>query len=274
MRNVSINNIRIVSIIHKKQNMITLDTLKERPLSYSSIKEFAKSPKHYISYLNRKRESTPALQFGSMIHCILLEPSEFQNRYAISPKFDMRKSADKELFAKFQSENEGKEVVSESVYNEVYEITEIVKDNPEWTLATHGAKFEVKDYTEIYDLPFIRIKDIVKDSGTIDVKTVQNGQIDAIIKDFFNYQYYIQAAIYGAEFSFYVVEKSAPFWNGLIPVDKRFMDFGKAELERLCVGFNYCLSNPECFKMGYEFWYMMNRIKPIVKLPNWVRDES
>ena len=254
--------------------MITLDTLKERPLSYSSIKEFAKSPKHYISYLNKQRETTPALQFGSLLHCMLLEPQEFSNRYAISPKYDMRKSADKETYAEFQIKNEGKEVVSDTLHTEVYEIAENVRQNPEWEVAISGAKFEVKDYTEIYDLPFIRIKDIVKESGTIDVKTVQSGQIDAIIKDFFNYQYYIQAAIYGAEFSFYVVEKSAPFWNGLIPVDKRFMDYGKKELERLCVGFNYCLSNPECFKMGYEFWYMMDGIKPIVKLPNWIRDES
>jgi len=254
--------------------MITLDTLKERPLSYSSIKEFAKSPKHYISYLNKQRETTPALQFGSLLHCMLLEPQEFNNRYAIAPKYDMRKTADKEAYAEFQIKNEGKEVVSDSLQTEVFEIAEIVKQNPEWEIAINGAKFEVKDYIELYDLPFIRIKDIVKESGTIDVKTVQNGQIEAIIKDFFNYQYYIQVAIYGGEFSFYVVEKSAPFWNGLVPIDTKFLDYGKKELERLCVGFNYCLSNPECFKMGYEFWYMMNGIKPIIKLPNWVRDES
>ena len=254
--------------------MITLDNLNERPLSYSSIKEFAKSPKHYISYLNKQKETTPALQFGGLLHCMLLEPQEFSNRYVVSPKFDMRKTADKEAYAEFQLKNEGKEVVSDSLHSEVYEIAEVVKQNPEWEVATSGAQFELSERIELYDLPFIRIRDIVKGDATIDVKTVANGQIDTIIKDFFNYQYHIQCAIYGAPFSFYVVEKVAPYWNGLVPVDQRFMDYGKRELERLCVGFNHCLSNPECFNMGYEFWYMMNGIKPIIKLPNWIRDDD
>jgi len=252
--------------------MITLQHLEERPLSYSSIKEFAKSPKHYISYLNKQKETTPALQFGSLLHCMLLEPQEFSNKYAVSPKFDMRKSADKEAYAEFQAKNEGKEVVSDTLHNEVFEIVEIVKQNPEWALATSGAEFEFSERIELYDLPFIRIRDIVKGGGTIDVKTVANGQIDAIIKDFFNYQYHIQAAVYGEPFSFYVVEKSAPYYNGLLSVDKRFMDYGKRELERLCLGFNYCLSNPECFNMGYEFWYRLEGIKPIISLPYWVKE--
>jgi hypothetical protein len=186
----------------------------------------------------------------------------------------MRTTVGKEGFAKFSAEAEGKEVVSDVIYNDVYEISQIVKENPEWDLATNGAQFEVSERIELYDLPFIRIRDIVKSEATIDVKSVQSGQIDAITKDFFNHQYYIQCAIYGEPFSFYVVEKSAPYWNGLIPIDKRFMDYGKAELERLCVGFNYCLTNPECFNMGYEFWYMMSGIKPIIKLPNWIRDDA
>ena len=247
--------------------MITLDTLKERPLSYSSLKEFSKSPAHYINYLNKPRETTPALQFGSLLHCLLLEPQEFKNSYAVSPKFDMRKTADKEAYAIFQAENEGKELVSETLLAEVNELAEIVKNNEVWRVAVDGASFEQKDTIEIYDLPFVRIRDIVKGDGTIDVKTVQSGQIDDVVRDFYNHKYYIQAAIYGEPFSFYVVEKSAPFYNGLIGASQEFLDYGKRELERLCLGFNHCLSNPELFSKGYEFWYEMEGIKPIVKLP-------
>lgn len=250
--------------------MITLETLKERPLSYSSLKEFSKSPAHYINYLNKPRETTPALQFGSLLHLLLLEPQEFDNVYAVSPKFDMRKTADKEAYAEFQAKSEGKEIIPETLLAEVHQLAELVKDNPMWRVAVEGASFEQKDTIEIYDLPFVRIRDIVKSDLTIDVKTVQSGYIDDIIKDFYNHKYYLQAAIYGEPFSFYVVEKSAPFDNGLIGTSQEFIDYGKRELEKLCMGFNLCLSNPELFNKGYEFWYEIAGIKPIVKLPKWV----
>ena len=35
---------------------IDINFLNERPLSYSSLKEFAKSPSHYIHYVLAKRE--------------------------------------------------------------------------------------------------------------------------------------------------------------------------------------------------------------------------
>ena len=47
--------------------MITIDTLKERPLSYSSLKEFAKSPRHYVEYLRREKKPTAAMAFGSLV---------------------------------------------------------------------------------------------------------------------------------------------------------------------------------------------------------------
>ena len=52
-------------------------------LSYSSLKEFAKSPNHFIQYIERKFEASDAMIFGSAVHCAILEPDEFHNRYFV-----------------------------------------------------------------------------------------------------------------------------------------------------------------------------------------------
>ena len=109
--------------------MITLQQLQERPLSYSSLKEFAKSPRHYLDYLNRKKETTPAMQFGSMVHCLLLQPDKFDTQFAIMPTIDKRTKDGKEAYNKFLEEAVGLEVVMENDYNDAKAITDNVLSN-------------------------------------------------------------------------------------------------------------------------------------------------
>jgi exodeoxyribonuclease VIII len=256
---------------------MTLQDLNERPLSYSSIKEFAKSPRHFMNYRNKPKETTPALIYGQALHCMLLEPQEFDKQFAVSPKFDLRTTIGKEGQAKFVAESEGKTVIDDKLHNELFNLTQYISTSPEFEILMNGAQKEVEERTEIYGLPFVTIKDIVKADNVIDIKSVQSGQIDTLNKDFFNYQYHIQAAIYtqeGQAFSFYVIEKSEPYYHGLVRVADDFIKYGRRELERLCVGFNYCLEHPECFNMSYDFWYMMEGTKPIISLPYWVKNKD
>jgi PDDEXK-like domain of unknown function (DUF3799) len=257
--------------------MITLQDLNERPLSYSSIKEFAKSPRHFMNYRNKPKETTPALIYGQALHCMLLEPQEFDNNFVVITKLDMRTKDGKEAYARLEAESVGKTMIQADLHNELFSLTQYISSNPEFEVLMEGAQTEVEERTEIYGLPFVTIKDIVKANGVIDIKSVQSGHIDTLNKDFFNYQYHIQAAIYtqeGQTFSFYVIEKSEPYYHGLVRVADDFIKYGKRELERLCVGFNYCLEHPECFNMSYDFWYMMEGIKPIISLPTWVKNKD
>ena len=257
--------------------MITLQDLNERPLSYSSIKEFAKSPRQFINYRNKPKETTPALVYGQALHCMLLEPQEFNNNFVVIPKLDMRTKDGKETYARLEAESVGKTMIQADLHNELFSLTQYISSNPEFEVLMDGAQTEVEERIDIHGLPFVTIKDIVKANGVVDIKSVQSGQIDTLIKDFFNYQYHIQTAIYtqkGESFAFYVVEKGEPYYNGLIQVSAEFTKYGRRELERLCVGFNYCLEHPECFNMSYDFWYMMDGVRPIISLPNWVKNKD
>jgi len=252
--------------------MITLDSLKERPLSYSSLKAFAVSPKHYINYLNKPRKQTPELLFGQLLHSMLLEPTKFNDEYIISRKFDMRKKDDKAEYDKMVEESIGKTIVQQDLHEEVFNLVELVRSNKDFRdLMSANPVVETREYKEIFGLPFVIIKDISIGDRTIDIKSVQNASLETITKDFFNYQYYLQAAIYGGDFSFYIVEKNEPYYNGLLPISQNFIDYGKSTLERLCVAFNYALEHPESFDMAYEFWDKFNGNKRIINLPPWVK---
>jgi exodeoxyribonuclease VIII len=251
---------------------MTLEQLNERPLSYSSIKEFAISPAHYMAYLNRPRKESPELTFGSALHCILLTPESFNDQYIVSKKFDLRKKEDKEEYAKLLLDAEGKQIIQEDMHADLKNLTDLVIAHPDYQKCINNAlSIEQKEYVEIYGLPFVRINDIKTNDAIIDIKTVQNASLENLNKDFFNYKYYLQAAVYGGNFKFYVVEKNPPFYNGLMDVSKEWIEYGEEKLMELCMAFNHCLEYPEKFMQSYDFWYEYKNKKPIISLPNWVK---
>jgi hypothetical protein len=53
----------------------------EDHLSYSSLCAFLDSPRKFISYKLGRKEETPAMIYGAMLHCLVLEPAKFEDRY-------------------------------------------------------------------------------------------------------------------------------------------------------------------------------------------------
>ena len=82
-------------------------------VSASALKEFKKSPRHYLEYLARKKEQpTDAMLRGSAVHCYVLRPNDLTKEYSVAPKLDLRTKAGKEQLAVFEGENVGKTVLS------------------------------------------------------------------------------------------------------------------------------------------------------------------
>lgn len=54
---------------------------KEIHLSFSSLKQFARSPEHFVRYKLQKFIPTPAMVFGSLVDCLLFEEEKFNNRF-------------------------------------------------------------------------------------------------------------------------------------------------------------------------------------------------
>lgn len=58
----------------------------EFSMSYSAIREFSKSPLHYLKYKTGDKTRTDAMKFGSLVHLLVLEPHLFDSQYLILTK--------------------------------------------------------------------------------------------------------------------------------------------------------------------------------------------
>ena len=55
----------------------------ETHLSFSSLKCFGENPKAFIDYKLKTITPTPAMVYGSMMHCLVLQPELFEQRYFV-----------------------------------------------------------------------------------------------------------------------------------------------------------------------------------------------
>ena len=97
-------------------------------ISWSGLREFKKSPAHYLAYLERKKEEpTDAMKRGSAVHCYVLRPDDFEKEYCVAPKLDLRTKNGKEDFGRFRNDNPGKIILSVGEHALVKGIGESIK---------------------------------------------------------------------------------------------------------------------------------------------------
>ncbi|MBT7493497.1 MAG: hypothetical protein HN704_18010, partial [Bacteroidetes bacterium] len=65
----------------KEREVIDKIVKRQFHLSASSLKSFKQSPKAFIDYKLKEWKQTDAMLSGSMVHCLILEPEEFEKRY-------------------------------------------------------------------------------------------------------------------------------------------------------------------------------------------------
>ena len=81
--------------------------MKRNRLSYSALCAFKKSPNHLLKYWEGKTKVTDAIQFGSIIHKLLLEPDSFNDDYAV---FEGKIRSGKK-WQEFKATNDNKQII-------------------------------------------------------------------------------------------------------------------------------------------------------------------
>lgn len=186
-------------------------------LSYSQLKAFAKSPNHYLAYLQDELEPTPAMTLGSALHAQLLTPELFLDQYAVAQKHDRRTKAGKAAAEEQDKLLEGKTVITPEQMDTIEKIVSAVLLNRQAQAVLKQAQgFEVEKFGDIAGLQFRAIADIVGDEWVADVKTCQDASPEAFMRTAHNLDYHLQAAIYCElfqvkRFFWLAVETSAPF---------------------------------------------------------------
>jgi hypothetical protein len=239
--------------------MITIESLRERPLSFSSIKEFAKSPMHYIDYINRpKTPPTDAMKLGSLVHCLMLRPELFNDQFAISPDINKRTNAGKEEWAEFCRLNEGKDVIENSDYEHARKLVDTAMTNDHIYNAVKSCHdFEKEWSMEIDDLPYRGFYDGISTDYILEVKTINDGNPKNVMSDFYKRKYHMQASLYsmsqfGLPVMYIIIETSQPYLSYVAMADDNYIEQGAKEIGRLNESFKECMEGNK-FNTGYEF---------------------
>lgn len=252
--------------------MITIESLQQRPLSYSSLKEFSKSPAHYLEYLRREFKPTPAMALGSLVHCLLLQPNELGKQFFIMPNIDRRTKDGKAQYEQAQIDAVGKQIVTEQDYDEANNlVNKVVSEGHIADVIKNCNKFEHEWREEIAGLPVRGFFDGEADDYILEVKTANDANPKTIINDFFNRSYHVQAGLYSfvsnKPIKYLIIETSAPYNVVLADASEQYIKHGQNEAFRLINSFKDCMEH-NMFHMGYDYHTEGNFE---LGLPSWVK---
>lgn len=157
------------------------------------------------------------MTLGKAIHCAVLEPNEFDKRYAVQPKLDKRTKAGKEAAASFAAAQGEREIITQEDHETLLLVRQAVHSNPlSAEILRLAESFEEVRQTEINGYDFKGIADIVGPNTIVDLKTTMDASPEAFKAAAGRMGYHLQGAAYcelfqKSRFMWIAVETSPPY---------------------------------------------------------------
>ncbi len=278
----------------EKEKTLTWDDVFKRPLSYSSLKEFAVSPRHYIHYLKKPyTPATKAQKLGSLCEHLLIEDKPYEERFMVMPKINKRTNAGKELFQEFLTKAEGKTIVDEDDLATAKAVTALAKENPHiQKLLDNKTRTQKKLYWKEkvtwngkeYKIPMIGFLDMeaVTENGIIacEVKTDRGVNVDDFTRIITNMGYHLQPAVYykgyiKTEFRFpkmkwIFMNTSEPYGSMVIDFPQRDLEYSRAMIDGYLTKFVQCMEENR-WDEDFNFWLTEGAEAFTYMMPFWAR---
>lgn len=192
-------------------------------MSTGGAKKILRSPAHFRLARDTPNEPTDAMEFGTAVHCGVLEPDDFDARICIAPEVNKRTNAGKAEWSYFQQCNEGKIILSADDMARARKCIDAVRMHPAAQRLLEGGQNEVSLFWHDgrYKVPCKCRFDILNYGGGVDLKTTQDASPEGFGRSIAQYLYHAQGAHYnsGAEhilnaslefFAFIAVESEPP----------------------------------------------------------------
>jgi len=293
--NLEINESEYYNLIGRLQR-------KEETLSYSSLKEFGKSPRNFINYkLAPRKPQTESQIFGSLCDCFLTTPDKFEELFSMVTNFpttdnqkgfcnSMINGATKEdafklnysrgdadtVYNQLESYIEaikgGKMVCTKEQKEQAEKIVENLKKSELVMQYIDSCdKFQNKKEWEYKGWKFKGFTDAEGLRLIIDFKYSKDADPDKFERDIINYDYFMQMGMYAKtdeslpECYFIVYDKSMNF--SVIKLDWSLLSYGIRKYEYLVAKLNQCISENR-FNESYNFFDVQQRT---VFKPKWIK---
>ncbi len=243
-----------------------------RSVSQSDLKTIASNPHRWIKGVDD--EGTDAMQFGSLVDCMLLTPDAFAKQYAVTPETyrDEKTGIEKPwTFAAGickawrDSQPAGVEIIKAADLAGVNEAVANLKADAAIAALLSGAKAQAMvcaDYTASNGLvlPVAGLIDIVPASGSkclADLKTAKDASPDEWKRVVFYRGYHFQAAFYldlwnaanpddcRDTFRHIIAENAEPYEVGRRELDAEFIAIGRDQYQHALEAYATCLQTGE-----------------------------
>lgn len=237
---------------------------KMEGVSNSKLSKLAISPAHYKESLETPQKQTEALTFGSLLHCLVLEPQNYARDFAIEPEVNRRTNDGKEILAEFYETNSGKTILTENQF----ELASILKENifahpiANKLLSGKGEN-EISLFWEDEETK-VKCKaklDRIKSDIIIDLKSARSAKPEDFARQLYDLGYYRQCVFYlngfkecyqkeAKGFVFIVVEKEPPYNVVVYELSELFKEIGKIEISDLLQVYKECIETNNFY--GYD----------------------
>ena len=231
-------------------------------LSASGAKTLLKSPARYKWEREHPAKPTAAMEFGTMLHALVLEPHVFQARYALAPDVDRRTKDGKAALEAWQADNVGKLAVSVDDWDRVHRMARNVEASGAGDLMV-GGKMEEPILWERDGVPLKAKLDCLGKDSIIDLKTTSADDEDGIQRAAWSFGYHISAAAYqeAAEVVtgrrlpkvFVFVQSVAPYDVVILEASDDFIAKGREQWDRAVRLFAACSEFDDWPGMAAQF---------------------
>lgn len=257
---------------------------QEGHLSFSSLKAFAESPAKFVEYKLAKPEPTDAMNLGKVIHCLILEPEEFDKRYVCLDDADICNSIGGAKPRATKAYKEWKQVaIAEAGERDLIETNDFylarkmanaVRDNRAsakiLALCPDREKSIEWDYKNFLFKGFI---DGRGEKAKLDIKLCVDASPRKFQRTIVEEKYYLQGAMYT-----YAEGEDVPYYNiavdrsGGVSVHKlhqHLLEHGMNEYSELLDRFNECIIK-EHWDRSFDFYSDLFDGTFVCEKPGWL----
>lgn len=230
-------------------------------VGHSALVEMLRTPQHFHHRLHAPHVATPAMEFGTALHTIVLEPASFAATYVVTPKFDRRTKDGKAEAAAWEEANTGKKFIAQDELDALMRMQQCIGSHTEAASMLRRGVTEKSFFWTDEDTGIqcrIRPDSLVLDEhgeviAAIDLKSTQNAEKRKFSRTMVDRGYDLQAAFYvdgialaiGRKVPFYflAVETAAPYGVALYKTGERTLEVGRSKYRAALQMLQWCREN-------------------------------
>lgn len=241
---------------------------QETHLSFSSLMAFRDSPQTFINYKFGQKEETEAMVYGAMVHCLVLEPEDFNNRYHCLDDRDIcaqiggakprATKAYKEWKEAAMAECGNKTLVETDEFLHAQRVAKnILTNEASAKIMSLCPQRETKLEWNFLNFRFLGYKDLDGEKARADLKTCPDANPRKFQREIADKGYHIQAAMYsygsGDNKPYYIIAVDKKGGVSVNKLPERMMEIGLIQYQWLVDKFNECILK-DAFHKSYDFY--------------------